>query len=76
MARNALRHLVGDRANVSIKTREAGFELRVGPLEKGGADAAVADSDVPVVGPVIERLSDATATEPADSTEFLIVRIS
>ena len=36
----------------------------------------MADSDVPVVGPVIERLSDATATEPANSTELLMVRIS
>ena len=76
VARNALRHLIGDRAQVSITSGELGFELRVGPLEKGGADAAVADSDVPVVGPVIERLSDATATEPVNSTEFLVVRIS
>ena len=76
VARNALRYLIGDRAQVSIGPSNGGFELRVGPLEAGGAEAAVSDSDVPVVGPVIARLADSTDTEPTNGEERLVVRFS
>jgi len=77
VARNALRHLTGDSAAVSLTPVGDGFELRVGPLEEGGAQAAVDDSDVPVVGRVIERLADATAIEQDDDgAEHLMLRIS
>ena len=75
VARNALRYLVGDTANVSIRPADGGFELRVGPLEDGGAQAAVDDSDVPVVGRVIERLAAGTSTEhDGDGAELLMLR--
>ena len=76
VARNALRYLIGDRAQLSIGPADEGFELRVGPLEKGGAEAAVSDSDVPVVGSVIARLADSTDTEPTNGEERLVVRVS
>lgn len=76
VARTTLPYLTGDSAQVSIGPGERGFELRVGPLEKGGAEAAVADSDVPVVGPVIARLAESTDTEPTDGQERLVVRFS
>jgi serine/threonine-protein kinase RsbW len=76
VARNALRYLIGDRAQLSIAPVEGGFELRVGPLESGGAEAAVSDSDVPVVGSVIAQLADSTDTEPTNGDERLVVRIS
>ena len=50
VARNALRYLIGDTVAVHIDLVDAGFELRVGPLEPGGAQAVIADSEVPVVG--------------------------
>lgn len=75
VARNALRYLTGDTVTVSIAPADRGFDLRVGPLEEGGAQAAVDDSDVPVVGRVIERLSAATATETdEDGAERLMLR--
>lgn len=75
VARNTLRYLTGDTASVSILPAEGGFELRVGPLEDGGAQAAVNDSDVPVVGRVIERLADGTSTErDGDGAELLMLR--
>lgn len=77
VARNALRYLTGDTARVSIVSASAAaaFELRVGPLEEGGAQAAVDDSDVPVIGRVIERLTDGTAAERGeDGTERLMLR--
>lgn len=76
VARNALPYITGEHAQMSLVPGESGFELRVGPLEKGGAQAAVADSDVPVVGSVIERLSDSTETEPINGEERLVVRFS
>jgi hypothetical protein len=52
------------------------LRLRVGPLEAGGADAVLAASDVPVVGPVIARLADGLETERADTGEYLILGFS
>lgn len=76
VARNSLRYLTGETAAVSLAGADGGFELRVGPLEQGGAQAAVDDSDVPVVGRVIERLTDATAVErDEDGAERLMLRI-
>jgi serine/threonine-protein kinase RsbW len=76
VARNSLRYLTGDTAAVSLARTNGGFELRVGPLEEGGAQAAIDDSDVPVVGRVIERLTDAMAVEQdEDGTERLMLRI-
>ena len=75
VARNSLRYLTGDTASVSIGPAEGGFELRVGPLEDGGAQAAVDDSDVPVVGRVIERLVAGTSVErDQDGAERLMLR--
>jgi len=77
VARNSLRYLTGDTAAVSLAPAGKGFEIRVGPLEEGGAQAAVDDSDVPVVGRVIERLTDATAVEQDDDgAEHLMLRIA
>lgn len=76
VARNSLRYLTGETVAVSLARANGGFELRVGPLEQGGAQAAVDDSDVPVVGRVIERLTDATAVEQdEDGAERLMLRI-
>ena len=58
VARNALRYLIGDKVAVHIDFVGEGFELRVGPLEPGGAQAVIDDSEVPVIGSVLERLAD------------------
>ena len=47
VARNALRYLIGDTVSVHIDLVDKGFELRVGPLEPGGAQAVIDDSEVP-----------------------------
>ena len=63
VATNALRRLVGDTVRVRIIRDEVGFDLRLGPLEEAGAMATVQDSDVPVVGPVVDRLADEVRVE-------------
>ncbi len=78
VARHSLRHLIGDRARIAIDRGDAAFELRVGPLEEGGGDAVVASSEVPVVGPVVERLADGVRVErdSDEDAEHLVVRIA
>jgi len=63
LARHGLRHLVGEHLRIGLERAPHGLRLRFGPLEPGGAEAVVADSDVPVVGPVIARLADELETE-------------
>lgn len=75
VARNALRFLVGDRVQVNIRGADAGFELRVGPLEPGGASAVLAGSEVPVVGSVVEKLADEYRTDYEDGLEHLALRV-
>jgi serine/threonine-protein kinase RsbW len=75
VARNALRYLVGDSVQVHIDQVNAGFELRVGPLEAGGASAVIDDSEVPVIGSVVQKLADECRTEYADGVEHLVLRI-
>lgn len=66
VARHGLRHLVDGCLEIGLEQVAGGLRLRVGPLEAGGVDAIVADSDVPVVGPVIARLADHLETERVD----------
>ena len=75
VARNALRYLVGDKVQVHIDQVGSGFELKVGPLEQGGAQAVLSDSEVPVLGSVVERLADGFRTDPEDEVEHLALRI-
>lgn len=76
VARHGLRRLIGDCLEVGLERASGGLRLRVGPLEPGGADAVVADSDVPVVGPVIARLADEIGTELATAGEYLLIAFS
>lgn len=75
VARSALRYLVGDHVQVHIEGVGGGFELRVGPLKAGGAGAVVADSEVPVVGSVVEKLADEFRTDYRDGVEHLALRV-
>lgn len=75
VARNALRYLIGDRVQVHIEGVGGGFELRVGPLEAGGASAVIADSEVPVVGSVVDKLADESRTDYEEGVEHLALRV-
>jgi len=65
-ARHAPQYLIGHRIQLSLERLGGGFDLRLGPLHAHGADALVRDSEVPVIGAVIERLSDHMAVEATD----------
>jgi serine/threonine-protein kinase RsbW len=74
-ARHSRHYLVGEHIQLSLERRDRGFDLRLGPLVPDGAFALVRESDLPVVGSVIERLSDAIAAEPDADGERLSLRI-
>jgi serine/threonine-protein kinase RsbW len=65
---------------IGVTEREGGFDLRIGPLAEGGADALVADTSLPGVGSLLERLSDQLVSEPvsgaAPGVESLRVRLT
>lgn len=63
VARSSLRRLVGDRVRLRMSRTATGLELRVGPLEERGAEAAVKESEVPAIGSVVERLADGVQVE-------------
>ena len=79
VARHGLPRLVGDRVRIRIARDGEAFALRLGPLEEQGAAATVRDSEVPVVGSLLERLSDGVRVEhePAGELdcEYLELRI-
>ena len=76
VARNSLRYLSGDAARVTIDHVGPGFEVAVGPLESGGGEAVLAEAEVPVIGPVVNKLAHGVRVEPHDGgTESLVIRI-
>lgn len=80
ITRHGLRHLVGECARIRMTRIDEGLELRLGPLERGGARIAVQDTDVPVVGSVVERLTDGVHVEEVRAEdvdcEYLTLRLS
>jgi anti-sigma regulatory factor (Ser/Thr protein kinase) len=80
VARHSLRYLVGDHVMIRVTRGEAAFDLRVGPLEQGAARNVVQDTEIPVVGSVVERLADDVRAEKARAEdidcEYLLLRLA
>jgi hypothetical protein len=57
-ARHAPSYVEGERVQLRLQRLAGGFELCIGPLVSDGASALVQESELPVIGPVIERFSD------------------
>jgi serine/threonine-protein kinase RsbW len=77
-ARHAPGYLTGDRVHLTLERLSGGFDFLLGPLVANGARALVHESELPVVGAVIERLSDEVSTERSElepATERLRLRI-
>ncbi|MDQ4048510.1 MAG: ATP-binding protein [Actinomycetota bacterium] len=73
--RHSREYLLGEHIQLSLERLEHGFDMRLGPLVADGALALVQQSKLPVVGAVIERLSDRIAVEPEREGERLSLRI-
>src|SRR3954447_25802601 len=57
-ARHAPSYLQGQRVQLLLERLRGGFEMRIGPLVANGASALISESELPVIGAVIERFSD------------------
>lgn len=76
LAAGAGRHAVGGHLCVDLDAGEGGVALAVGPLRPGAAERVVADSTVPGVGPVLERLVDGWTVQSDGGTgETLLLTI-
>ena len=62
--------------SLSIADRAEGVELRVGPMEDGGAEQLRASLALPDVGGSLEALADEVRVEQDDDGEFLVVGIA
>ncbi len=80
VARHGLRYLVGEHVKIRVTRGEGAFDLRLGPLEESGALRVVKDTDVPVVGSVVQRLSEDVRVETTEAgginCEYLLLRIA
>ncbi len=64
--------------HVAIAEYEQGFQLTIGPLATGGGRRLVDDAQLPGLGCLLERLTDAVEIEPLPvrgSAELLRVRL-
>jgi serine/threonine-protein kinase RsbW len=73
----AAAHVPDGTLGVAIAEHEGGFDLLVGPLAHGGAQRLVADTELPGLGSLLERLTDELAVEQtgAGDEERLRVRL-
>jgi serine/threonine-protein kinase RsbW len=72
----APRAFKGDHVCLSISDHEEGVELRVGPMESGGAERLRASLELPELGGSLETLADELRVEQRDDGDFLVVGIA
>jgi serine/threonine-protein kinase RsbW len=58
VARHAPSRLVGDTVRLRLDSLPDAVELSIGPLEHDGTTAVLEDTDMPIVGSIVERLAD------------------
>ncbi len=61
---------------LNIADREDGVELRVGPMQSGGAERLRASLELPELGGSLETLADELRIERSEDGEFLVVGIA
>ncbi len=80
VARHGLRYLVGEHLKIRVIRGEGSFDLRLGPLEERGALRVVKDTDVPVIGSVVQRLTEDVRVEKVQAEgvdcEYLLLRVA
>lgn len=60
-------HLQNGSLGVAIDEHDEGFDLVIGPLVAGGAQRLIDDTELPGLGCLLERLTDALAVEDGES---------
>jgi serine/threonine-protein kinase RsbW len=75
IAGTARPHTVDGTLRVAIDEHDEGFDLVIGPLAPGGGERLVHDTELPGLGRLLERLTDALDVEPLPSGERLRARL-
>ncbi|HEX7244572.1 MAG TPA: ATP-binding protein [Solirubrobacterales bacterium] len=57
-----------------LEESEEGFELRLGPMDKGGAEEVRRALELPSIGASVESLADELNTEAAEDGDYLLIR--
>jgi hypothetical protein len=61
------------RVRVGLEDGDSGIQLRLGPMESGGAEEIRADLQVPETGGSLESLIDELKVESSDIGEYLLI---
>jgi serine/threonine-protein kinase RsbW len=61
-------HMENGSLSVGIDEHDEGFDLVIGPLVAGGAQRLIDDTDLPGLGCLLERLTDALSIEPLEGS--------
>lgn len=69
-------HFSNGKVRLALAEGEDGLELRLGPMEAGGADRIRSDLSVPDVGGTLEALADGFAVEGGADGDYVAIRFS
>jgi anti-sigma regulatory factor (Ser/Thr protein kinase) len=69
-------HFVDGTVKLVLADADDGLELRLGPMENGGAEEIRQELGVPDVGGSLEALADGFSTEGAEDGDYLAIRFS
>jgi hypothetical protein len=61
---------------IAVRADDRQLELRVAELAPDGAQALVADAELPGVGNVFERVADEITTQRGDDADDLVLRLT
>jgi serine/threonine-protein kinase RsbW len=64
------------RVRLGLDERKDGIDLRLGPMDAGGAARIREDLEVPDVGGSLEALADELTVEESDDGEYLVIRFA
>ena len=76
LAAHAPRHLLDGRLAMAIESVPMRLVLRVGPLESGSGARLLADTVIPEVGPILERLADSVTVQEEAGSDYLVMELS
>jgi serine/threonine-protein kinase RsbW len=69
-------HFTDGKVRLGLDDHKGGIELRLGPMDPGGAAEIREDLEVPDVGGSLETLVDGLAVDRADDGEYLLIRFA
>jgi anti-sigma regulatory factor (Ser/Thr protein kinase) len=62
------------RVRLGLEEDDAGFGLRLGPMEAGAGDRIRRELELPDIGGSLEKLADSLSVEESDDGEYLVIR--